>query len=193
MVKTTFLPAVVTAILLALPALAEDTPAVPPGATVDRTSKPLLGYTLTGPAGATDFDAADRLAIANVLYAYSFFYDNAQADPWFALFTDDCTFVAGVPGEGALSFTGEGFRTFWRARMKDFATSGQKRRHLMPNILVLEQTPTTAHITVQGLLTNTTEGTAFTAVGSLNYEGWLVKQDGVWKIDRWHDFPDGPV
>lgn len=174
-----------------LPALAET--ALPEGASIAKDAKALRTYAPKDNPGSVDFDAADRLAIANLLYAYSFAYDNYEADAWFKLFTDDVVFVAGVPGAGAVSFTGDGFRTFWRERMQQFSTSGNQRRHLMSNILFLQQTADTAHVSVAGLLTNAKDGKTFTAVSSLNYEGWLVKGPNGWKIKRWHDFPDAPV
>ncbi len=143
--------------------------------------------------GSMDFNAADQAAIENVIYAYSFAYDNGDADAWFSLFTPDAVFVAGVPGQGAVAFTGKGFRSFWRERMKAFKTSGNMRRHLMSNILFLDQTADAAHVSVVGLLTNAKDGKTFSAVSSLNYEGWLVKGPDGWKIKRWHDFPDAVV
>ena len=74
--------------------------------------------------------------------------------------------------------------------MKAFSSSGNLRRHLMSNILFLDQTADTAHVSVVGLLTNTKNGQSFSDVTSLNYEGWLVKGKDGWKIQRWHDFPD---
>ncbi|WP_349361276.1 nuclear transport factor 2 family protein [Stappia sp.] len=189
-----FIPLALAGSLLAsapLPALSET--ALPEGASVAKDAKALRAFAPKDNPGGVDFDAADRLAIANLLYAYSFAYDNHEADAWFELFTDDAVFVAGVPGAGAVSFTGEGFRTFWRKRMQQFSKSGNQRRHLMSNILFLEQTADTAHVSVAGLLTNARDGKVFTAVSSLNYEGWLVKEANGWKIRRWHDFPDAPV
>ncbi|BCH35682.1 hypothetical protein MesoLjLc_76120 [Mesorhizobium sp. L-8-10] len=167
--------------------------ALPEGASIAKDAKALRAYAPASGPGQTDFNAADRLAIANLLYAYAFAYDNYEADTWFTLFTPDVVFVAGVPGEGAVSFTGEGFRTFWRKRMKEFSSSGNQRRHLMTNILFLDQTADTAHVSVTGLLTNAKDGETFSAVSSLNYEGWLVKGTDGWKIQRWHDFPDAPI
>jgi len=140
--------------------------------------------------GETGFDVADRAAIANLIYAYSFAYDNGEADAWLGLFAPDAVFVAGVPGEKPVSFQGEEFRAFWTKRMNAFRTSGNLRRHLMSNILFLDQTGDTAHVSVVGLLTNAKDHRAFTAVSSLNYEGWLAKGPDGWKIQRWHDFPD---
>ena len=63
----------------------------------------------------------------------------------------------------------------------------------MSNILFLDQTADTAHVSVVGLLTNAKDGETFSAVSSLNYEGWLAKGPQGWHIKRWHDFPDSAV
>ena len=60
-------------------------------------------------------------------------------------------FVAGQPGEAAVAFTGDGFHAFWSERLKTFASSGDLRRHLMSNILFLDETADTAHVSVGGL------------------------------------------
>jgi len=165
-------------------------PAVPKGGTLASDVAPLRTFAPNGNPGATDFDVADRAAIANLIAAYAFAYDNYAAEAWLSLFTDDAVFVAGEPGTPAVAFSGDGFRSFWTERMKTFRTSGEQRRHLMSNILFLEQTADSAHVSVGGLLTSTKDGQHFAAVSSLNYEGWLVKRPDGWKFQRWHDFPD---
>jgi len=172
----------------ALPAAAQTI--VPPGGALAKDVKALHTYAPSRNPGATSFEVADRAAIANLIYAYAFAYDNGQAAAWFSLFTPEAQFVAGMPGEPAVSFQGEGFHTFWTERMKAFRSSGSLRRHLMSNILFLDQTADTAHVSVAGLLTSAEDGRTFSAVSSLNYEGWLAKGPDGWKIQRWHDFPD---
>ncbi|MEW5421228.1 nuclear transport factor 2 family protein [Amorphus sp. 3PC139-8] len=163
---------------------------VPDGGTSASDIMALRSYAPTVNPGSTDFDVADRMAIVNLISAYAFAYDNTEAEAWLDLFTPDAVFVAGVPGQTPVSFSGDNFRTFWTKRMAAFRSSGNLRRHLMPNILFLDQTADTAHISVVGLLTNAADGKTFSAVSSLNYEGWLVKGPNGWKIQRWHDFPD---
>lgn len=175
-------------ILFAAPAPAETQ--LPPGATIATDARALFTYKPSANPGRTDFDAADRLAIENLISAYAFAYDNRQADAWFSLFTDDAVFVAGEPGTAPVAFSGDAFRAFWRERMKDFGSTGNLRRHLMSNILYLDQTADTARVSVVGLLTNAKNGHDFSSLSSLNYEGWLVKGPDGWKIKRWHDFPD---
>jgi len=182
---------------LAVPLLAfVATPAAAAQVAVPQVTSPpgavaaLRSYAPARNPGGTDFDVADRAAIANLIYAYSFAYDNGEADAWLALFAPDAMFVAGMPGEKPVSFQGAEFRAFWTKRMNAFRASGNVRRHLMSNILFLDQTGDTAHVSVVGLLTNAKDHRAFTAVSSLNYEGWLAKGPDGWKIQRWHDFPD---
>lgn len=165
-------------------------PALPEGASAAPNVTGPHAYAPETYPGSTAFDPADRLAIANLLYAYSFAYDNYEASAWLSLFTPDAEFYTGLPGGPSVVFKGDGFRAFWTKRMADFRSSGNQRRHLMSNILFLEQTEDTAHISVVGLLTNAKDGKTFTAVSSLNYEGWLVKDDDGWKIQRWYDYPD---
>ncbi len=102
----------VTAQLLALVAFSAfaQTP-LPDGATYSE-AKALKSYAPAGSPGNTAFDAADRAAIANLIYAYSFAYDNFETEAWFSLFTEDATFVAGTPGVKAVAFKGDGFRKF---------------------------------------------------------------------------------
>lgn len=186
--RTCGLAAIVVAILAAPSSAAE--PAIPEGGTVAKDAAALRTYAPATNPGSTGFDVVDRAAIENLIHAYAFAYDNGEADAWFSLFTADVVFVAGEPGSEPIAFSGDGFTKFWTDRMKTFGTSGDQRRHLMSNILFLEQTADTAHVSVGGLLTNARDGKDFAAVSSLNYEGWLVKDKDGWKIQRWHDFPD---
>ncbi len=187
-IRTSSLAAALVA-AFAVPSWAAE-PAVPEGGTVAKDATALRTYAPTTNPGGTAFDVADRAAIENLIHAYAFAYDNGEADAWFSLFTPDVVFVAGEPGSEPVAFSGDGFTKFWRDRMKTFGSSGDQRRHLMSNILFLEQTVDTAHVSVGGLLTNVKDGKDFSAVSSLNYEGWLVKGPDGWKIQRWHDFPD---
>jgi ketosteroid isomerase-like protein len=151
---------------------------------------PLNSYTATKAAGHTDFSVTDRAAISNLIQAYALAYDNFDADAWFGLFTSDAIFVVGVPGAPPVVQSGDAFRKFWRDRLTHFKSTGNQRRHLMSNITFLDQSSTTAHASIAGLLTNVEDRKRFTVATSLNYEAWFVKVDGVWKIKRWHDFPD---
>jgi hypothetical protein len=139
-------------------------------------------------AGQTGFDPVDRLAILNLISAYSVQLDTFNLDAWFPLFTDDAVFVA-RDGGTQTELSGDKFQAAVRQRFTAFQRTGNVRRHLISTTLFIEQTGDTAHTVSFGLLTNVKDGTTFSAVADLNYEGWFVKRDGVWKIKRWIDAP----
>jgi 3-phenylpropionate/cinnamic acid dioxygenase small subunit len=143
-------------------------------------------------AGQTGFDPVDRLAIINLISAYSVQLDTFNLDAWFALFTDDAVFVV-RDGGNQFELSGDKFRAEVRERFTAFQRTGNVRRHLISTTLFVEQTRDTAHTVSFGLLTNVKDGKTFSAVTNLNYEGWYVKRDGVWKIQRWIDAPSSPV
>jgi hypothetical protein len=144
----------------------------------------------SGTAGSTSFNVTDRVALTQLIHAYAIEVDRFNIDGWFALFTDDAVFSVGLPGMTPVEQTGEAFRSFWRTRFGDFERSGNRRKHLISNILFVEQTDSTAHAVIAGLITNARDGKVFTVVSGVDYEGWFVKHDGVWLITRWNDRPD---
>lgn len=154
------------------------------------TSTPLENYKSSNNAGSTHFNATDRLAINNLIQTYALTYDNYNISEWLNLFTDDALFVVGIPGGPAIEQSGETFRKFWIERGEQFKLSGNKRRHLMSNLVFIEETDTSAHLSIIGLLVNVKDKSEMSVISPLNYEGWFLKKNGVWKIKRWHDFPD---
>ncbi len=158
-----------------------------------QTAGPLLSYPSAAPAGRTIFNVANRLAILNLVSAYALALDNSDADAWFKLFTDDAVFAAGTPDAPPVVLSGAEFRKSLSDRIEALKTAGARRRHLMSNVVILEETPTKAHINVVGLLTITEGDKTFKPVATFNDEGWLVNQNGEWKIQRWSDFPDSAV
>ena len=153
-------------------------------------STPLINYNPLSEPGSTNFNPTDRLAINNLIQAYALTYDNYNIAAWLNLFTQDAVFVVGIPGEPAIEQSGETFRKFWLERGEQFKTSGNKRRHLMSNLVFMEENDTVAHVSIAGLLVNVKDKSELSVISPLNYEGWFVKGKGVWKIKRWHDFPD---
>ena len=151
----------------------------------DRT-----GPAVSKSAGDTRFNVADRVALTHLIHGYAIEVDRFNIDGWFKLFTDDAVFSVGLPGMTPVEQTGEAFRSFWRTRFGEFERSGNRRKHLISNILFVEQTDSTAHAVISGLITNAKDGKTFTVVSGVDYEGWFVKQGGVWRIKRWNDRPD---
>ncbi|MCP9787201.1 nuclear transport factor 2 family protein [Cyanobium sp. N5-Cardenillas] len=144
----------------------------------------------SGAAGATNFNVTDRMALTQLIHAYAIEVDRFNIDGWFALFTDDAVFSVGLPGMAPVEQTGESFRSFWRTRFGDFERSGNRRKHLISNILFVEQTDSTSHAVISGLITNAKDGKTFSVVSGVDYEGWFVKKDVAWLINRWNDRPD---
>jgi hypothetical protein len=153
-------------------------------------STAIINYKPSNEPGSTNFNSNDRLAINNLIQTYSLTYDNYNIKEWLDLFTADAVFVVGLPGEPAIEQSGEMFRKFWLERGEQFKTSGNKRRHLMSNLVFIEENDSTAHLSITGLLVNVKDKFEMSVISPLNYEGWFLKKNGVWKIRRWHDFPD---
>jgi len=107
-----------------------------------------------------------------------------RATPFPASSRPDATLIAGVPGPNPMEFKGAYFHQFWRDRLEQFKKSENKCHHPISNITFLNQTATTAHVNVVGLLTDAMGSKVLSAESSLNYEGGLVKGGGVWKIER---------
>ena len=158
--------------------------------TAPKTADSASGAAGSGAAGATNFNVTDRVALTQLIHAYAIEVDRFNIDGWFALFTDDAVFSVGMPGMTPVEQTGESSRSFWRKRFGDFERSGNRRKHLISNIMFIEQTDSTAHAVISGLITNAKDGKTFSVVSGVDYEGWFVKKDGVWLINRWNDRPD---
>ena len=141
-------------------------------------------------AGRTDFDVTDRLAILNLVHAYCVELDRFNLDAWFDLFSDDAIFTGHLPNVPPVELSDGEFRSFFRQRFGGFERRGNQRRHLISNVVFVAQEADSAHTLMSGILTDVKDKKIFTALTSLNYEGWYVKNDGVWKIHRWTDAPD---
>ena len=96
----------------------------------DRT-----GPAVSKSAGDTRFNVADRVALTHLIHGYAIEVDRFNIDGWFKLFTDDAVFSVGLPGMTPVEQTGEAFRSFWRTRFGEFERSGNRRKHLISNIL----------------------------------------------------------
>lgn len=136
------------------------------------------------PAGKTEFNVADRLAIQNVISSHFLNLDSSQIDAWIANYAEEATFVAVIAGKRYES-PRPVFEKFFRERFRKFRENGDQRRHLVSNILFVDQSDEAAHIEANGLLLTTNRGGKPELVGGLTYEGWFVKREGVWKIKKW--------
>jgi 3-phenylpropionate/cinnamic acid dioxygenase small subunit len=127
------------------------------------------------------FNVEDRLEIINVLNSYSHYFDHGQTEDWLNLFTEDCVFeIAGGP-----EFKGRAGLTPLVVRAKKWLETGVQRRHRLGNIVFHEQTNSNARISVYLLLASTANKEDLSFVSTGEYDGWLVKDEGEWKISKW--------
>jgi SnoaL-like domain len=167
--------------LLAIAATASAAPFafIPPAAAQPSAS----GW--SGKPGEPTFNVADRVAIIAVIHAYGNTIDNYDYDKFFALFTPDAVVVDNSPGQGVVELPFERFRKETIARFDGHKSRGSQRRHLMTNMNFLEQTDTKAHALIELILTATEQRKTFVPQGTVQYEGFFEKRDGVWLISRW--------
>ena len=124
----------------------------------------------SGIPGDSNFKLADRIAIIDVMNAYSLYWDNSDLDKFFGLFTHDA--LQNMSKEKA------------NERLDYFKTNGLQRRHLMANTHFLEQSDSTAYIKQYTLLTSTKNKIDLTPISTIVYDVWLIKVDGIWKISK---------
>jgi 3-phenylpropionate/cinnamic acid dioxygenase small subunit len=133
-------------------------------------SKVIVEDKWSGIPGDSNFNLADRMAIMDVMNAYSLYWDNSDLDNFFGLFSDDA--LQNMSKEKA------------NERLEYFKTNSLQRRHLMANTHFLEQSDSTAYIKQYTLLTSTKNEKKFTPISTLVYDVWLIKVNGVWKISK---------
>jgi ketosteroid isomerase-like protein len=135
-------------------------------------------------AGATDFNPVDRLAIQNVISSHFLNLDSFQLDAWIANYADDAVFIVVNSGK-RYEFDRSTCDKLFRERFRRFRENGDQRRHVVSNILFVSQSDQTAHVRANGVLLTTNRGAGTELVTCMAYEGWFVKRDGVWKIQKW--------
>jgi hypothetical protein len=118
------------------------------------------------PAGKTDFDVADRLAIQNVIGSHFLNLDGSNTKAWIGNYTEDSTFVAVIAGKRYESERPV-FEKFFRERFAAFRENGDQRRHIVSNIVFVDQSDNSAHIKANGLLLTTNKGGEPELVGGL--------------------------
>jgi hypothetical protein len=136
------------------------------------------------PAGAVDFDAADRLAIVNLFGAYAHTYDENRLDEFRALFTDAPRL--GMLHEGAeLTQDIDTVMNLLAVRKEKFRAENNQRRHALNSIWFTGQTANeaTGYCYVQVFAIK--DGGRPIADLTGRYEFTAVKQDGVWRLSRW--------
>lgn len=145
--------------------------------------------TTCGPCDTTSL--RDRQEIINVLSAYPHYFDEKELDNFLGLFTDEVTFEWYMAGEKVGDMAGK--KTFGDVigpRMDMFAEQNIIRRHTNVNIFIVSQTDTEAHVRMGFVLHSVKDMKELTLISTGTYEGWLVKRNGRWLINRWIDRVD---
>lgn len=134
--------------------------------------------------GQVEFSVENRLAIHNVIYAYAFYIDYYDYENWFALYDEDAKFY--IKNAGKPPFEVRNFRSVAQTRFEKFKSDGIRRRHMMSNIIIDEQSNSNAHGVIMATLISLQNGKT-ELITTIRYEGWFKKVDGVWKISKWVD------
>jgi hypothetical protein len=137
-----------------------------------------------GAVGSVDFDVADRLAIINLFGAYAHTYDENRLDEFRALFTEAPRL--GLLHEGSeLSQDIDTVMSLLAMRKAKFKAENNQRRHALNSFWFSSQGPAeaTGRCYVQVFAIKDGGPPAPDLTGC--YEFTAVKQDGVWRLDRW--------
>jgi len=128
------------------------------------------------------FDLHDRLELINRLHSYGHHIDEREMDSLLSLFTPDAT-VLFVYDNGKTTDTYVG-----RDRIARLYQAGMDEpdpvRHLMTNVVFLEQTATLAKSVSYGAISRKRDG-KFTFSNTLTYRGTWRKDDGQWMAEHW--------
>lgn len=139
--------------------------------------------------GSTAFDAADRLAIINLLGAYVYTYDQDRLYEFRALFTESPELVLLHEGN-VLAADIDAVMSLLAARKAGFKAENNQRRHALNSFWFTSQTApeATGHCYVQVFAIRA--GGPPAADLTACYDFTAVKQDRVWRLSRWKVAPD---
>jgi len=140
--------------------------------------------------GRTDFSLKDRIAIKDVLAAFSSYWDSRQLVEYIDLFTDDANLLWGQPEGTETKIPLEQIRTTAVDRFKELESSGIQQRHLAANPFFISQEENSAQIEQYVLLTITENMESFQTQFTMVYMFWLVKNEGRWLISKFRATPD---
>lgn len=134
---------------------------------------------------------ADRLAILNLVHAYSHFADGLHTDSFGQFFTRDAVFEVvpyGAQGPKDRQRMGKGRNEIVAAlapRHLKFAQEGIQRRHFLTNPVVWDQSEKRARVAVYLQLRSSQRGGPSQVVATGRYEGVAVKTLEGWRMAEW--------
>ncbi|EUA07693.1 snoaL-like domain protein [Mycobacterium kansasii 732] len=130
------------------------------------------------------FDAADRLAVINLLGAYAYLYDQDHLDEHRALFTESPELFL-TQESNTVSADMDTVAYLAAARKAAFNAENNRRRHAIDSVWFTSQNATEAsgHCYVQ--VSAIRDGGPPIADLTACYDFTAVKQHGVWRFSRW--------
>lgn len=139
--------------------------------------------------GSAAFDAADRLAIINVINSYGYFLDEFGAERLDALFIDTPTLEIWSGGKKLVAGLPQ-FRNLVQGRHENFKRENIQRRHILsaPRFERQDGGAASGQVYLQYYETQAGGRPVLATVGV--YEFTAVRQGGQWKLDRWIARPD---
>ncbi|MBK8495730.1 MAG: nuclear transport factor 2 family protein [Chitinophagaceae bacterium] len=152
-----------------------------------------VGIVWSGIPGDPNFHCADRIAIKNVMEAYSLYWDNSDVERFFKLFTEDAVRIESMDGQKDVFIPMQERKAIVSERLNYFKSRGLQRRHLMANTHFLQQNDSSAHIKQYTLLTSTENEKELKLLSTIVYDVWLRKADGIWKISKYKMDLDGEL
>ncbi|MFZ4537584.1 nuclear transport factor 2 family protein [Propionivibrio sp.] len=144
--------------------------------------------------GTTAFNAADRMAITNLLGAFIDAMDERNVDLLIQYQTPEFTAEYHVFGSPSVTVVGrENFRAMIAKRFAYFETQGIGRRHIFTPPFFRKQTESSARIVIQYLVTSSTHGQNWRPTSSAKAEFGAVKRAGVWYFDSFTERTDAAL
>jgi hypothetical protein len=145
-----------------------------------------------GQTGLTTLALDDRLAIFNLLSAYTRFANCGDLEGWSSTFTKDATYrvsAPGMPGEPVpigdfIAAEGPAFADYRRLRVNPEAGERMIYRIAVP--CIIEQTVTEATVSCELMIVRAQpQGPQPYIMLTGTFFGTVVKQDRCWRIHRW--------
>ena len=134
--------------------------------------------------GKTSFNAADRIAIKDVIDAYGIYWDTNNLDGYLSLFTDSAKGVV-INVDGSVDnyyIKSDEQIENNKNRMDYFIKNQMQRRHMMANSFFIELTNDYAHLRQYMILMTTNKKEKTEILTPINYVFKLIKLNGIWKI-----------
>ena len=146
------------------------------------------------PPGTTTFNAADRMAITNLLSAFIDALDERNVDLLSQYQTPEFSAEYSFVGAPRVTIAGcDSFGAMIGKRFAYFDARGIGRRHVFSPPLFVEQTEDSARIVIQFLVTSSTHGQSWRPISSGRSEFGAVKTAGVWYFNSLVERTDGAL